>query len=544
LKKSIKFVTLIEIIFAKTLIHSYFLNDNFMNNNLLFLLTLLFFANCQTSKKAIINSDNGYRYSIDLLNVQNDKVAVTLFPPKNLTGKGKFIIPKLVPGYYGAMDFGQYISDFTAVDKAGKRLKTTQLDKNSWSVEDIQDVFSINYLVADGWDTAYSDTHGAKSPGSMFLKDSAFVINYNSLVGYFEAFKDVPYQITITKPKEFYGSSAIKPLQKNATTDVISTPNYGDLVDAPILYCVPDTAYIHIGETRVLVSLYTKERKSYAHALAARLENLLKNQQAYLGGQLPVKEYAFLIYHETAPKGNFLGDGLEHNNSTLCIFAAHNIEDLPTQLYDVASHEFFHIITPLSIHAKEIQYYDYLSPVLSKHLWLYEGMTEYATIHMPIKQKMVDLDYFISTIERKLYEMARFKKNLSLTYLSKEAMKQQDSYMNFYQKGALVGLCLDIQLRELSNGKMGTQELMQALVKKYGKNTPFDDDALFDVITQMTFPSIRSFFADYVEGTQPLPLKETLLKVGFELSEDKKTVRLLPTLTDKQLALRRDWINE
>jgi predicted metalloprotease with PDZ domain len=512
--------------------------------NLLALLSLLLFAHCQIPKKAIIPLENNYRYTIDLVNVQNDRIAVTLFPPKNLMGKRKFIIPKLVPGYYGAMDFGQYVSDFTALDKSGKRLKTTQLDKNSWWVEDVQDVYAINYLVDDGWENAFSNTSLAKSPGSMFLKDSVFVINYNSLVGYFEDFKDVPYQVNITKLKDFYGSSAIKPVQKNATTDVISTLNYSDLVDAPILYCVPDTAYIHISDTRVLVSLFTRERKNYARTLAARLENLLKNQQAYLGGKLPVKEYAFLIYHETAPKGFFWADGLEHNNSTLCNFAAHDIEALPAQLYDVASHEFFHIITPLSIHAKEIQYYNYLNPVLSKHLWLYEGMTEYATMHMPIKQKMVNLDNFMRTIEEKAHKMAQFKKDLSLTYLSKEAMNHQNSYMNFYQKGALVGLCLDIQLRELSNGKMGTQELIQALVKKYGKNTPFEDDELFDVITQMTYPSIRSFFSDYVEGTKPLPLKETLLKVGFDFDENKKTIKLIPNLTDKELTLRRYWINE
>ncbi|RTZ49479.1 hypothetical protein EJ377_02630 [Chryseobacterium arthrosphaerae] len=35
----------------------------------------------------------------------------------------------------------------------------------------------------------------------MFKKDSVFVINYNSLVGYFEEMKDLPYQINITKTR-------------------------------------------------------------------------------------------------------------------------------------------------------------------------------------------------------------------------------------------------------------------------------------------------------------------------------------------------------
>jgi predicted metalloprotease with PDZ domain len=46
-------------------------------------------------------------------------------------------------------------------------------------------------------------------------------------------------------------------------------------------------------------------------------------------------------------------------------------------MMDVVSHEFFHIVTPLSIHSKEIQDFDYNDPKMSEHLWMYEGVTEY-----------------------------------------------------------------------------------------------------------------------------------------------------------------------
>jgi predicted metalloprotease with PDZ domain len=46
---------------------------------------------------------------------------------------------------------------------------------------------------------------------------------------------------------------------------------------------------------------------------------------------------------------------------------------------DVVSHEFFHIVTPLTIHSKEIHYFDYNSPKMS-NLWMYEGVTEYFAI--------------------------------------------------------------------------------------------------------------------------------------------------------------------
>lgn len=47
----------------------------------------------------------------------DDKVTVSLTPPKNNLKQGKFIIPKLIPGFYQAMNFGQYISQFVATDK-------------------------------------------------------------------------------------------------------------------------------------------------------------------------------------------------------------------------------------------------------------------------------------------------------------------------------------------------------------------------------------------------------------------------------------------
>lgn len=450
----------------------------------------------------------------------------------------------MVPGYYDAMNFGQYISGFVAYDRTGKEILTERLDQNSWMVDDLKNVSRIAYQVDDGWDSLQQKNQGAKSPASTFISDTVFVINYNSLVGYFEEMKEFPYEVNIKKNKDLYASSALHYLQKNDSTDVFHTKNYRELVDAPVLYCVPDTTSVKVGNTDVLISFYNKEERHYSKKIASELKTILRNQQAYLGGQLPVDKYAFLIYYESSKQKGLMGDGLEHGQSTICLYSSSDINYLPNALINVASHEFFHIITPLNIHSKEIEDYDFFNPTLSKHLWLYEGMTEYATIHMPIKQKMESLQDFIKTIEGKIRGMEMFDNTLSFTDLSKNAVEQQDQYLNFYQKGALLGLCLDIKLRECSNGKIGAQELMQQLMKKYGKGEYFDDDILFDEITAMTFPEIRTFFRDYVEGGKPLPLKACLTEVGLKYDEIDKTIKLLTNPNAQQLALRKAWINQ
>jgi predicted metalloprotease with PDZ domain len=96
-----------------------------------------------------------------------------------------------------------------------------------------------------------------------------------------------------------------------------------------------------------------------------------------------------------------------------------------------------------------------------------------------------------------------------------------------YEKGALIGLCLDIKLRSLSDGKYGIQNLMADLSKKYGKDKPFKDNQLFDEITRLTYPEIGTFLKTYVSGNKPLPIKDIVELVGLSytnLSADKRLV--------------------
>ena len=509
-----------------------------MNKFLLIVAILI----CSTRLSAQ-SQTNKYQYKIDLLNMRDNRVQVSLVPPKTNQREAKFVMPKLIPGYYDAMNFGQYVSAFKAFNKKGEPITVKRLDTNTWIVPDLKNTARITYEVSSGWEDLPQNTPGAKSAESTFKKDKLFILNYNALVGYFEKVRNKGYKVTVKKNREFYPSSALEYTHQNDTIDVVSAKDYRHLVDAPVMYCVPDTTWITVGNAKVLVSFYSQSHQSYSKTLASRLDTILRSQQAYLGGRLPVNEYAFLIYHEKIPRG-LMADGLEHSNSTVCLYGSETLDQLPEALIDVASHEFFHILTPLNIHSKEVQDFNFLNPVLSRHLWLYEGMTEYATMHMPIKQRMISLQQFAKKIEAKIKGMEGFDNNLSMTVMSTNAIKRQDQYMNFYQKGALIGLCLDIRLRELSNGKLGTQELMQKLVKKYGPEKAFKDEDLFNVITAFTFPEIRQFFKDYVEEGQTISLKESLMNVGLDYDEAEKTVFEMNNPSSGQLSLRKAWINQ
>ena len=191
---------------------------------------------------------------------------------------------------------------------------------------------------------------------------------------------------------------------------------------------------------------------------------------------------------------------------------------------DIAAHEFFHVITPLSIHSEEIHNFNYINPKMSKHLWLYEGVTEYFAGHVQVRHDLLTIDEYLGEIRNKIIESKKYKDNLPFTEMSAGCLgEHKDEYGNVYEKGALIGLCLDVKLRALSRGRYGLQNLMADLAKAYGIEKPFKDDELFDEITRVSgFPELREFFTTYVEGTTPLPLEEIFLKVGITFQAEKE----------------------
>jgi len=199
---------------------------------------------------------------------------------------------------------------------------------------------------------------------------------------------------------------------------------------------------------------------------------------------------------------------------------------LDKSMTDIVSHEFFHIITPLGIHSNEVHYFDYNDPKMSKHLWLYEGVTEYFANLFQVNQGLIDNKEFYKRMNQKITTSKRFDDTVPFTVMSENILTDEykDSYYNVYLKGALIGMALDIRLRELSGGNMGILDLMKKLNAKYGKDKPFNDDELIPTIVELTYPEIQIFFDQYVTGETPIPYDEIFAKAGIEEQEQMTEV--------------------
>lgn len=494
-----------------------------MRKIILSLVAVGFLWSCNSTQNAVTTTRNDVDVTIDLINVKNDKVLVTILPPTFTTETTTFYIPKTVPGTYSEDDYGRFIENVKAFDSKGNMLKIAKIDENSYVISDAKKLTKVTYLVNDTFDIesgeGFGESEDVFSPAGTNINAGVnFLLNTHGFVGYFKGKEETPYKLTVNHPANLLGVSAMTDADNSDTSDVFVMPKYASLVEMPIMYSKPDFTSFMVDDMEIIISVYSPTGKYTAKQITPHMETMMKAQKRFLGPINATKKYAILLYLSDVNTKDAKGFGaLEHPTSTTVVMPeAMNLEMLQEQLKDVVSHEFFHIVTPLTVHSNEIQNFDFNNPQMSEHLWMYEGVTEYFANLFQVNQGLIDENEFFERMAVKIAQSRQLNDNMSFTKMSKNVFDApyKDQYLNVYQKGALIAMCIDIQMRESSNGKRGILNLMQDLSKEYGTNKAFKDSELFDKITELTYPEIGVFLNKHVSGETPIPYEKYFGKMG------------------------------
>jgi predicted metalloprotease with PDZ domain len=471
--------------------------------------------------------------SINLSNIVHDKAPVTINPGRFTTETVTYRLPRVVQGTYSVSDFGKYVDDFKAIDYAGNELPVSKLNTNTWTITNAKELDKITYYVNDTYDIETSGGIGKDtpfSPSGTNIEPNNYVLNLHGFIGYFDSLKNNQYKLDVTASTDFMRTSALQNVSSKVSEDGKTTttsyfaPRYFDITDNPMMYGNLDVEEFQVGDINIVLSVYSPNKVHSAKSLKDVVFKMMKAQKAYLGDINSTPRYDIYLYlsegKEDSPKGF---GALEHHTSTVVVLPeSMNDDAIAEAMIDVVSHEFFHIVTPLSVHSEDVHYFDYNNPTFSKHLWMYEGVTEYFATLFQVDQGLVEEKDFYNKIMEKIESSKRYNDAMSFTIMSENILKEpyKDQYINVYQKGALIGMCVDILMREGSNGNRGILSLMKELSNKYGKNKPFEDDKLIEEITAMTYPSVGEFLNTHVVGDIPINYNEFFAKVGLKIAED------------------------
>ena len=467
--------------------------------------------------------------AINLNDIKEDKVMVTVTAPKFSTEEVTYSMPKIVPGTYSVDDYGKYIDDFKAFDSKGTVLPTSKTDDNTWLIKNAKNVAKVTYLVNDTFDiekgSGFGNNDIFSSAGTTIDDGNNFMLNMLGFVGYFQDKKELPYNVTVSHPETLWGATSMTDFDSSTTTDLFKTSRYAELVENPVMYAKPDYTTFNVDGMEILIGVYSPTGKVTAESITPEMKKMMTAQKTFLGKINATKKYSVLLYLSSMTNTDAKGFGaLEHPTATTVVLPElMPKEELVKSMIDVVSHEFFHIVTPLSIHSKEIHNFDYNSPKMSQHLWMYEGVTEYFANLFQINQGLISEEDFYTRMAEKIGRANTMNDTMPCTTMSENVLTEpyKEQYLNVYEKGALIGMCIDIIIREKSNGERGILDLMQKLSTEYGASKPFNDSELFDKITSLTYPEVGSFLQTYVSGAAPIPYDVYLAKVGVAKSMTK-----------------------
>ncbi|UZO79413.1 hypothetical protein NBT05_10590 [Aquimarina sp. ERC-38] len=488
---------------------------------------LLFSISCGTLKE-INKEDPIVTTYINLVNSTEDKIKVRIAVPQISTEEVIFKIPFLIPGTYQVQHFGTFLENLKALDINGNSLPVQKISKDEWKILKANQIRVITYEVEDTFDTAKNETIFSPT-GTSFEKNQTYLLNLYACIGYVDNSENYRNVVTVTYPKFMKeGSSAeinkktIEYENKKETT--YSFDSYNEMVDNPIIVANSKLDTIKLSTLTATVQLHSDIKYQRLKSYIPTIERTLSVQQHFLSEFNIPQTYHLQLYLSNSSFTNGRGYGaLEHRNTTTIVLpAAATEEKIKEELQSIISHEFFHTITPLQLHSDLLEGSGYNALLSSQHLWLYEGVTEYMAILSQIQGALLDTEEFYQIVTKKINIAQQYELDSSLVTISKHILETpyKKEYPNFYAKGCLVAMCLDLLIRDRTSGEKSLLDIIQILANKH-QNQPFKEDHLFKELEKLTFPVITSFIKKHIINNEPIDYKSILQLVGLDLERKK-----------------------
>jgi predicted metalloprotease with PDZ domain len=449
-------------------------------------------------------------YAIDLNDRADDSFKVTAWVGGLTDANAIYQFAATAPGTYQVMDIGRYVRRFEAFDAAGQAVPVERVSVNQWKLSDPARVRTLRYAISETWDTPVDQHQVYLMCGTSIERDHV-LINPHAVIGYPSGMQARPIRLRLAYPAGWKLGTALERDRSGA----YRAEDFDQLVDSPILLGPLTEARTRVTGVPVEIYTYSHTGKIRSSQLLGAMDDMLQAAGRFLG-KLPVDRYTFLYHFDERPAGAW-----EHSLSSEYVLQESEFTDsVGRYVKDIAAHEFFHIVTPLNIHSEIIEHFNFVTPVPSQHLWLYEGTTEWAAHAMQLRAGLKTPDqYLAKVIEKMRIDRAKYDSTWSLRELALTSYSDsgQAQYGNIYMRGALTAGLLDIRLLELSGGRQGLQDLILELAHRFGKRRAFPESTFVDTLAAMTSPEIRDFFARYVWDSQRLPIAEYYGKLGIRL---------------------------
>ncbi len=295
-----------------------------------------------------------------------------------------------------------------------------------------------------------------------------------------------------------------------------SAPSYDEMVDAPVE--VGEFQEFDLEGITPPVHVVVHGENWDKKKLAEGLSKIVRYETQMMGGA-PYKEYTFMVHIGS----DYGGGGMEHANSTVISAGS------TAGAIEIAAHEFFHLWNVKRIRPQTLEPVDYTREMFTRALWFAEGVTSAYASYTEVRTGMWSRDQFyldlasqITALQARPARKWESVEESSLdAWFEKYPLHNEPEFsISYYNKGQLVGVLLDILIRDATDNRKSLDDVLRAMNENFAKKGKFyndsvDIEATAEAVANTNF---RDFFARYVAGTDEVPFAEILGKAGLELS--------------------------
>ena len=439
----------------------------------------------------------------------------------------QFRLPAWIPGSYMIRDFARHIISIKALID-GVSVPIVQQDKQTWQVN----------LAGRGGQKLvleYQVYAFDLSVRGSFLDRSRGFFNPACLCLELEGNHGTACYLNLDCPEgEIYQhwqvATGLIPVRVDqAGFGCYQADSYDQLIDCPI----------EIGA----FSAFTFEVQGIVHQfvlsgmfdanlaqLKADVQKICETQIQFFNGQTPFSRYVFLLHVSHDAYG-----GLEHKNSTALLASR---EWLPAkgaktrsedyiQLLGLISHEYFHAWNIKTIKPREFEPYNLKQEAYTEQLWAFEGITSYYDELFLLRSSLISQEQYLDLLAKNITRVQRGngRTRQSLAQSSFNAWtkfyKQDENSVNaivsYYQKGALLALCLDLLISNCTQQQKSLDDVMRLAYQTCQEcKQGVVPQQWIQLIPDATGVDVSEFLHEALYGTDDLPLADLLQTQGID----------------------------
>lgn len=448
-------------------------------------------------------------YTIAFENAVHHEAKITIHFPDVTTDTLEVRMSRSSPGRYALHEFAKNVYSFKATDENNKPLKVFRKDPYSWSVFNHNGTVNISYMLfgnrGDGTYSQIDETHAHLNMPATFmyapsLRDRKIEVD-------FKVRDDLKWKVATQLPL-ISGTTYTAPNLYYFMDSPTELSNFGlreFTVDGQNIRFVLH----HNGTEEELDTYFEKVKKV-----------VLEQQKVY--GELPdfdYKTYTFLACYIP----NASGDGMEHRNSTILTSTRSLAEGGMKRNIGTVSHEFFHAWNVERMRPKSLEPFNFAKANMSGALWFAEGFTSYYTNLILCRAGLITTKEYIEGLTGTFNYVwnapgRQFFNPIEMSFqapfvdasTSVDPVNRENTFISYYSYGSVLGLALDLSLREKN---LNLDDYMKLVWQTYGKSeTPYTIENLQESLTTYAGNDFGDdFFNNYIHASGMPNYKELLL---------------------------------